>query len=91
MAAEAAERRLLDSIWCGNHDDDPVAAGPAAAAAGPAPKRVRTEPAPSPPAAVPPSPPRVRDDGQPWACPACTYVNQPLWLQCDVCQTARSG
>ena len=25
-----------------------------------------------------------------WDCHVCTYVNQPLWLQCDVCGALRT-
>ncbi|CEP12141.1 hypothetical protein [Parasitella parasitica] len=102
LAARAAQKRQLDKIWCGGSVEQESSAS-SSGTNSPAepcppsdikktPKRRLSFNIPET-AEVQSKKKRTADsdtskqDG--WACPACTFVNGPIALACQICQTER--
>ena len=81
-AADAAERRLRDQVWCGSDtttDKQPIKrSGDTDSTPGIKKTRVTID---------------LTNDvsGDSWTCPACTFINNPHVLVCNVCLTENTS
>ncbi|CAG8468600.1 2417_t:CDS:2 [Ambispora leptoticha] len=92
-AALAAERRMMDNVWCGNegysnsgsrkNNKTPTARSKAEKSHPNVIPRLALNPPLIPPESS------AAEDWAEWTCISCTLVNKPLVLQCEVCNTKR--
>ncbi|KAJ8431739.1 hypothetical protein Cgig2_028956 [Carnegiea gigantea] len=93
-AAMAAERRLRDEVWCGSQFSGSGAERADSRSSSADSRRSQISPLPTtaPSSSSLGSQPTLAGEEIPgrWQCSACTLINKPLALACEVCQTPRS-